>query len=86
MDSDPVGTRSQLRHYPYWYEGTLSTWPLTKYPRIMNESIGRLLGFDTLTLPWTGGSLKAQLNCRGASIRFRASRPKYPRFVLKADP
>ena len=42
MDSDRVGTRSQLRHYPYWYEGTLSTWPLTKYPRIMIKSIGRL--------------------------------------------
>lgn len=42
MDSDRVGTRSQLRHYPYWYEGTLSTWPPAKYPRIMIVSIGRL--------------------------------------------
>jgi hypothetical protein len=42
MDSDVIGKRSQLRHYPYWYEGTLSTWPLAKYPRIMIVSIGLL--------------------------------------------
>lgn len=34
MDSKGFGIRSQLRHYPYWYEGTLSTWRLiAKYPR-----------------------------------------------------
>jgi hypothetical protein len=32
MDSDQVGKRSQLRHYPYWYEGTLSTWPNDQVP------------------------------------------------------
>ena len=45
MDSDLIGTRSQLRHYPYWYEGTLSTWRLAKYPRIMVQSIGLLASF-----------------------------------------
>jgi hypothetical protein len=33
MDSKWIGICSQHRHYPDWYEGTLSTWPLAKYPR-----------------------------------------------------
>ena len=40
MCSVIVGVRSQHRHYPYWYEGTLSTWPTAKYPRKFFQSIG----------------------------------------------
>ena len=41
MDSSQSGICSQHRHYPDWYEGTLSTWPLmAKYPRRFRASIG----------------------------------------------
>lgn len=40
MCSVIFGVRSQHRHYPYWYEGTLSTWPTAKYPRKFCQSIG----------------------------------------------